>query len=250
MLQLFARVVTVLLFVAGCVTSDSISGEGGAGGVGAAGEGGFFPDAGGDFGGEGEGGETIDGPPICGDTVCAIGETCDSCPEDCPCEGPACGDLVCDPDETCADCEEDCGVCAACGDDLCDAPEDCDSCFEDCGVCSCVPDPLEPNAGSGTASPAQLGVDYCDLSVCAGDFDWLEFEIVSGFTATIEFNQAEGDLDLEIYSGITGQYVNGSYSADDDETVTLSGLPAGTYWARVYGDGTMVENPDYCFRVD
>lgn len=137
---------------------------------------------------------------------------------------------------------------AVCGDGSCDAGEDCDSCSEDCGVCGCMPDALEPNAGSGSASPTSLGVDYCGLSVCAGDFDWFEFDVGSSFTATITFFHAEGDLDLEIYSAQTNNYVNGSYSANDDETVTLNVSP-GTYWARVYGD-LGAENPDYCFRVD
>jgi hypothetical protein len=137
-----------------------------------------------------------------------------------------------------------------CGDDSCDPSEDCDLCSEDCGVCACSPDALEPNAGSGTASPTTLGVDYCDLSVCTSDFDWFEFTVGTSFTATLTFLQAEGDLELEIYSEATGNYVTGSYSAADGESVTLTGLaPGSSYWARVYGDGGD-ENPDYCIRVD
>jgi len=137
-----------------------------------------------------------------------------------------------------------------CGDGDCDPSEDCDLCVEDCGVCPCSPDALEPNAGSGSASPTPLGVDYCELSVCTGDVDWFEFTVGSSFTATLSFFQAEGDLELEIYSEATGDYVTGSYSANDDETVTLTGLtPGSTYWARVYGDAG-AENPDYCMRVD
>ena len=93
------------------------------------------------------------------------------------------------------------------------------------------------------------GTDYCNLSVCSGDVDWLAFTVAHGFTAKITFHQGQGDLDLEIYSAQNLSYVDGSYSHDDDESLTLSGLSAGTYWARIYGyqSGT---NPDYCFRVD
>ena len=111
-----------------------------------------------------------------------------------------------------------------------------------------MPDSLEPNNGSPTATSVQSGVDYCDLSICAADFDWFAFDVAGTTTITITFNQAEGDLDLEIYSGITGGYVTGSYSADDNESVTLTNVQSGIYWARVYGDNA--ENPDYCFRVD
>ncbi len=137
---------------------------------------------------------------------------------------------------------------SVCGDGSCDGGEDCDNCFDDCGACACMPDPLEPNGGSPNASPTTLGVDYCGLSVCAGDVDWFELVVGSSFTATITFSQAEGDLELEIYSAQTNNYVNGSYSANDDEMVSVNVTP-GTYWARVYGDSG-AENPDYCFRVD
>lgn len=195
----------------------------------------------------GSGGHSTDAP--CGDGVCTVLESCEACPEDCSCTPVSCGDGSCDPGETCADCPEDCGSCSACGDGTCSPDEDCDTCFEDCGVCACSPDSLEPNGSSGAASPITFGVDVCDLSVCAADVDWLELPVTTGFTATLTFFQAEGDLDFEIYSATTLEYVTGSYSADDDESVTLSGLPAGTYWARVYGKSG-AENPDYCFRVD
>jgi hypothetical protein len=185
---------------------------------------------------------------ICGDGTCAIAEDCASCPEDCTCNDPVCGDMSCDAPEDCMSCSQDCGSCANCGDDICGMGEDCDVCPQDCGVCACMPDMFEPNASSSAATNVNVGVDYCGLSICAGDFDWLEFSVNGNTPVTITFSHAEGDLDLEIYSSLTLEYVTGSYSADDSEAVMLSGVPAGAYWARIYGDGG-AENPDYCFRA-
>jgi hypothetical protein len=114
----------------------------------------------------------------------------------------------------------------------------------------CVPDAFEPNGGSPTAKAISRGVDYCDLSICADDFDWLEFSVNGTFTVEITFSNAQGDVDLEVYSKATGDYVDGSYSMLDSELVTVGGAAPGTYWARVYGAGALTENRDYCIRVD
>ena len=244
---MFARACALFVGLAAgaCVSTDPIS-SGGSSGEGAGDpEGG----AGGAFvtdGGAGVGGSTQAGP-TCGDGLCSEGETCDGCPADCPCTDD-CGDGTCDASETCVTCDADCGSCPACGDGTCSATEDCDTCYEDCGVCACVDDGLEPNDGSGAAITLALDTDYCDLSICAGDVDWFEFAVNGTTTITVNFLQAEGDLELEIYSQTTGDYVTGAYSADDDEVLTLMGQPTGMYWARVYGDDP--ENPDYCIRVD
>lgn len=225
--------------VAGCATTDSVlpgwqeEGDGGSTGTASGEGGGFVSNA------------------ECGDGVCQNPETPETCAEDCL-DDP-CGDDLCDAGETCSSCEADCGSCApACGDGVCDASEDCGSCEADCGVCVCEVDAFEPNQGSGTATPASSGVDYCGLSICAGDVDWFRFNVTGPMTARIEFLHAEGDLDLEIYGP---SYVSGSYSKTDDEAVTLNNLTPGTYYARVYGYGHTAqgggqENWDYCFRVD
>lgn len=233
--------IVVSSLVLGCLSTDPI----GDGDGGESGDGGRSP-AGGDAAVGGAGG---DGPG-CGDDICSIDESCETCPVDCPCD-TGCGDDRCDPGEDCATCEHDCGPCADCGDGVCDAGEDCKSCFEDCGLCPCVADAFEPNQSSGAATPISKGVDYCDLSICGADVDWFAFDVNGTTTVTAAFLHAQGDLELEIYSSLTAQYVTGSYSTSDDESVTLTGLPNGLYWARVYGDiMTMAENPDYCIRVD
>lgn len=189
-------------------------------------------------------------PPSCGNGTCDANETCSNCIDDCGACPPSCPDGTCDPNESCSSCAADCGACPPmCGNGACDGNETCASCVDDCGMCPCVADAFEPNNGSATATPVSKGVDHCNLSICAGDVDWLEFSVTSSLTATITFVHAQGDLELEIYSAQTLNYVDGSYGNGNSETVTLSGLSAGTYWARVYGAGGN-ENPDYCFHVD
>ena len=189
-------------------------------------------------------------PVSCGDGTCDPVETCDNCPGDCGDCPPACGDGRCNGLESCTDCPGDCGACPpSCGDATCNATESCSSCPADCGICPCVADGFEPNNGSPTATSVTPGITYCGLSICTGDVDWLEFPVTSSLTATITFTHALGDLELEIYSAATLDYVDGSYSGDDDETVTLTGLSPGTYWARVYGAGGD-KNPAYCFVAD
>ncbi len=55
-----------------------------------------------------------DDPKYCGDSICSLGESCDTCSTDCGiCSGPYCGDGVCQSStETCATCSNDCGVCS------------------------------------------------------------------------------------------------------------------------------------------
>lgn len=274
--SLVSVALVALLLGAGCAKSDPIGGAGG----GSAGEGGWGggwdedgtsdeagPETGagaglstasgedGDpvegGGGPGEGGSTSSGPS-CGDGVCSQpDEACEVCEADCgPCAG-TCGDGACTASEgeSCDTCAADCGACPTCGDGVCSQPaENCDVCFEDCGVCACEPDDLEPNAGSGSAKPLTLNTEVTDLSICEGDFDWFSFGVNGTRTVAVSFNFAEGDLDLEIYSQASGSYVTGSYSDDDDEQVVLSGLPSGTYWARVYGYQGAT-NPQYAILV-
>ena len=249
----------LLVTSSACLSTDPLA----AGSVGAGGDDGAGPvttgagaGAGAGSSGAGEVGAGGGSLVVCGDDVCDLEETCDTCPGDCACGGVVCGDVACEePTESCSTCPEDCGTCPdpgpACGDGTCAGPsETCDTCPEDCGMCMCVPDTFEPNGGSPTAKPIALGVDYCNLSICAGDFDWLEFNVSGTFSVEITSANAQGDIDLEVYSKATTDYVDGSYSMLGSEVVNVSGAAPGTYWARVYGAGANTENWHYCIRVD
>jgi hypothetical protein len=80
---------------------------------------------------------------VCGDHVCATGETTLDCPADCA----ICGDLVCSPGETASNCPLDCTA-AVCGDGVCSHGETVTSCTADCAVC-----------GDGVCSPGET--DSC-----------------------------------------------------------------------------------------
>ena len=62
-------------------------------------------------------------PQGCGDKICSpqIGETCNTCPQDCGQCPPGCGDGSCTPmiGETCNTCPQDCGPCGGCTHDEC-----------------------------------------------------------------------------------------------------------------------------------
>ncbi|MCW1301034.1 MAG: hypothetical protein QW507_00240 [Candidatus Nanoarchaeia archaeon] len=63
---------------------------------------------------------TVEIKAICGDRICAEGENCDNCPQDCKC--PI--------NETCIN-----GTCVPrgrCGNYICESSENCDNCPQDC----------------------------------------------------------------------------------------------------------------------
>jgi hypothetical protein len=136
--------------------------------------------------------------PSCGNGVCAAGEDCLTCPQDCgwcvgPGEccaahtGPACDDLqvllcVCPSQPSCClsswtqacvnlaknPCGLSCG--STCGDGACDEGEDCASCAQDCGGCqsNCC------NAKSGPGcddDPCEDAVCDIDPFCCNGQWD-------------------------------------------------------------------------------
>lgn len=264
-----------LVALTACARSDTVGGAAGGSGEGGWGAGGWYDDGIADEAGPetgagagfttsgGEDGDPVQGGggaggsstlPGCGDGTCQEDvETCSTCEEDCGACAATCGDGLCvgADGEDCDSCEEDCGACAICGDGVCSEPvEDCELCYEDCGVCACEPDGREPNGSSGTSTPATVGVPIQDLSICAGDVDWFRFPVNGTRTITVSFAIGQGDLDLEIFSAATTSYVTGSYShVADDAQVVLSGVPSGTYWARVYGYQGAT-NPSYTFLVD
>src|SRR4029079_4928420 len=75
--------------------------------------------------------------------------------------------------------------------------------------------------------------------------DWFKFS--TSFTGigsvSIAFQQSQGDLDLELYNS-AGKLVGQSRGEGNSETISLTGLPVGTYSARVYGYQGAI-NPSY-----
>ncbi|MHC4838567.1 MAG: PPC domain-containing protein [Planctomycetota bacterium] len=123
-------------------------------------------------------------------------------------------------------------------DDDCN-PETPDQCDDDAF------DMLADNGASANATGVEdgdrTGVQYGDLFMCAGDEDWYRIQVEAG--DGLEFDifhaHADGDLDVELFRADaqgTLQFVDGSYSVSDNETVYERRSTAGaTYYARVYG---------------
>jgi len=118
------------------------------------------------------------------------------------------------------------------------------------------PDYLEPNDTRSTSTDLRViqgAVVFEDLTIHnAVDEDLFRFEQAiqgrTGNVVQIDFRHAYGDLDLELLDENMNVVV-GSYGVQDRERVSLAGLPAGAYFARVYGfEGET--NPGYTLMFD
>jgi len=102
------------------------------------------------------------------------------------------------------------------------------------------------NLGTLTASKTINDLVQADAN------DWYRFTTTTKAPTTanvsLAFLHSAGDLDLELYNAF-GQRLKISQSVTNSETVSLSGLAAGTYYARVYGYRG-VTNPDYDLSVN
>jgi len=97
-------------------------------------------------------------------------------------------------------------------------------------------DSLEPNDDRDSATQLGSGGSYDDLEVSSEeDSDYFAVEADAGdtITATIEFADDNGDIDLELQDA-DGNYLDGSISVSDNETVSYTVSEAGTYYVEVY----------------
>ena len=85
----------------------------------------------------------------------------------------------------------------------------------------------------------------------SGDEDWFQFTTVSTGTAAhvvgIDFDHELGDLDMSLYDA-EGALLETSESIWDFESISLEGLPAGTYLVQVVGYNDAV-HPDYVLGI-
>lgn len=112
----------------------------------------------------------------------------------------------------------------------------------------CAADLSEPNNFSFEAYPADDAVGL-PLSVCSDDVDWFSYTIASPrrITASIDFEHANGDLDLYVFSDPTGDPVAFSDGITDGESVSFTAA-AGTYYFRV--DSFYRESNTYTFSIE
>jgi hypothetical protein len=117
------------------------------------------------------------------------------------------------------------------------------------------PDRFEPNESSGAAT--NLGTitsvrNETDLNIHSStDRDWFRFATTqTGDTNSkvqIFFSHAAGDLDMRLYNSSATE-IDISQGTVDNELISLSGRPAGTYYLQVYGyEGAI--NADYDLRI-
>ncbi|WP_017715519.1 pre-peptidase C-terminal domain-containing protein [Kamptonema formosum] len=104
---------------------------------------------------------------------------------------------------------------------------------------------------SATFLDLQQQNSYDNLAIVSSDDDWFSFDIAStgsaGDAVSINFDHFQGDLDLELYDA-SGNFIGGSSTTGDSETVSLEGLAPGTYYAKVHGYAG-AENPNYSLNI-
>ncbi|MCI0737416.1 MAG: fibronectin type III domain-containing protein [Gemmataceae bacterium] len=109
----------------------------------------------------------------------------------------------------------------------------------------------------GTASPSKgLSFSQSNLSIdVAEDLDYYKFKFTGVPAADdsidVGFLHANGDIDIRLYllgdDGAISQVAT-SLSVDDNESISLQGLTAGTYVLRVYGTNDATN--DYSLAID
>lgn len=88
--------------------------------------------------------------------------------------------------------------------------------------------------------------------VLADSADWFSFTTTAAGTAAtsvaITFQNSLGNLDLQLYNA-SGQVLQTSAGTGNSETISLSGLAAGTYFVRVWSS-TGATNPSYSLQIN
>ena len=115
-------------------------------------------------------------------------------------------------------------------------------------------DRFEPN--NTPAAAKNLGdrtSQFTESSLIGGTDDWYKFTTLGpgGATddVTITFNHAQGDLDLVVFESDATTVWDSSESDTNNETVSLNGAPAGTYYVLVSPVGGAF-NPNYSLTID
>ena len=102
-----------------------------------------------------------------------------------------------------------------------------------------MPDLYEPNDSLGGATNLGLvstASSIPNLSIDSYNEDWFKFQTTGNGSTNvgINFQHAQGDLDLQVRD-VNGTWLGSSTSSSNNETVNLSYLTAGIYYAQVYG---------------
>lgn len=118
----------------------------------------------------------------------------------------------------------------------------------------CYPDRFSGNNSQGSATDLGvapgLHVDWLSISGAgegSGDEDWLKFELLEpdSIDVDIRYSHSRGNLGLAVHNA-SGMLLGQSDTAEDRDTVRLTNLPAGFYFARITGTA----QNEYKFAVE
>ena len=96
-------------------------------------------------------------------------------------------------------------------------------------VAQCAEEAAEPNNNQASAGSLEPGAELSG-ALCGSDADWFKVELSGGWTVSLAFSHAAGDLDLRAYDA-EGNQLDISQSTEDVEKVTGT----GTGFVEVYG---------------
>jgi hypothetical protein len=98
-----------------------------------------------------------------------------------------------------------------------------------------APDRLEDNETRETAEILTPNL-YSNLTITSGDNDWIGFDVCEGGDIEVEINftDADGDLELELYDSV-GVELDSSMTVTDNEAITYNNASAGRYYAYIFG---------------
>ncbi|HKY63004.1 MAG TPA: hypothetical protein VJR29_06270 [bacterium] len=168
---------------------------------------------------------------LCGDFLCDVTESAETCPEDCL--GSICGDLICDLNE---ECELDCLIASAplcdggpyCGDGLLDEGEACDDGNREDGDCCSSLCELESELGSCDDGDICNGQESCGATGCVPG-QALRCDDEDDCTAD-SCDPESGCLHLELRDCVpdpSGAPVDGDEDDGDGDDSGLGGEPPG-----------------------
>jgi hypothetical protein len=119
------------------------------------------------------------------------------------------------------------------------------------GPAECVDDANEDNDGDLQATLWTSTGLYTDLVVCNLDWDWYEFDLVTGETVTFDvlFSHAEGDVDAELQDTL-GNVLDTSASSTDDEVVSYTATGDDKVYLVVELTQDLGSTPGNTYEVD